>query len=195
MSCWPLRENRQNWEYVQSISLEITTEDGAQDTKQNCAGDILHVLSCHAVNDFHWLDVHFQHIPHGFSRKTQSTEACCVNIELHRGRRSSTRSTFGVWKWFFFISVGSDVVAQLSEIGPIGLYCAMQEIGNALVGIRSGVFSLIELGVITYWLNCVLVELGQMITLIVTQIDWKEIYLKFGLSGWLANWLVTDWSD
>ena len=77
----------------------------------------------------------------------------------------------------------------------IGLYCAMQEIGNALVGIRSGVFSLIELGVITYWLNCVLVELGQMITLIVTQIDWKEIYLKFGLSGWLANWLVTDRSD
>ena len=85
--------------------------------------------------------------------------------------RSSTRSTFGVWKWFFIISVGSDVVAQLSEIGPIGLYCAMQEIGNALVGIRSGVFSLIELGVISYWLNDVLVELGQMITLIVTQID------------------------
>ena len=67
------------------------------------------------------------------------------------------------------------------------MYCAMQEIGNALMGIRSGVFSLIELGVISYWLNDVLVELGQMITLIVTQIDWKEIYLKFGLSGWLAN--------
>ena len=51
------------------------------------------------------------------------------------------------------------------------MYCAMQEIGNALVGIRGGVFSLIELGVICYWLNDVLVELGQMITLIVTQID------------------------
>ena len=51
------------------------------------------------------------------------------------------------------------------------MYCAMQEIGNALMGIRSGVFSLIELGVISYWLNDVLVELGQMITLIVTQID------------------------
>ena len=47
----------------------------------------------------------------------------------------------------------------------------MHEIGNALVGIRGGVFSMIELGVITYWLNCVLVELGQMIPLIVTQID------------------------
>ena len=133
--------------------------------------------------------------PMGFPQNTDGIEACCVNIKLHRGRSSSTWSTFGVWKCFILHFGRLWHVAQLSEIGSIVLYCAMQEIGNALVGIRGGVFSLIEFGVITYWLNCVLVELGQMITLIVTQIDWKEIYLKFGLSGWLANWLVTDRSD